>query len=518
MDTPAEAGRPAAAPTALDMSAIDMSAGEFRALGHRLVERIADFLAEVPSRPAGAAATPEAVRALLGGDGLPETGADAAALLDRATDMMFEKWRLNAHPRSWGYVIGTPAPIGMLGDFLAAAINHNAAAWGSAPIAAELEAQVIRWVAELLGYPTDCGGLLMSGGNMANFVGFLTARRAIAARAEWDVRAAGVAAGRRLRAYTSVETHTWVQKAADLAGIGTDAIRWIPTDGAQRIDTAALKQRIAEDEAAGALPFIVIGSAGTVSTGAVDPLPELAAIARDHAMWFHVDGAYGGLAVVSDLAPADILGLREADSLAVDGHKWLFAPLEAGIALVRDRRAQFETFSYRPPYYHFDKDTGGDQLHYHEYGPQNSREFRALKVWLILGQLGRRAYAGIVGRNIELSREMHRALDAADDIEAHTQGLSIATFRYVPGDLEPDGGGETDAYLDALNSALVTRIQHSGEAYISNAVVGGRFLLRACITNFRTTGDDVRALPEIVQRLGAALDAEMRPQALKSAS
>jgi len=192
--------------------------------------------------------------------------------------------------------------------------------------------------------------------------------------------------------------------------------------------------------------------------------------------------------------------------------------LEAGIALVRDRRAQFETFSYRPPYYHFDKDTEGDQFHYHEYGPQNSRAFRALKVWLILGQLGRRAYAGIVSRNIELSREMHRALDAADEIEAHTQGLSIATFRYVPGDLTPDGDGPVDAYLDTLNSALVTRIQHSGEAYISNAVVGGRFLLRACITNFRTTGDDVRALPEIVRRLGAALDAEMRPQALKSAS
>ena len=502
----------------MDTPAIDMPAEEFRVLGHRLVERIADFLAELPSRPAGAANTPEAVRALLGGAGLPEDGTDTAALLERATDMMFEKWRLNAHPRSWGYVIGTPAPIGMLGDFLAAAINHNAAAWGSAPIAAEIEAQTIRWVAELLGYPTDCGGLLTSGGNMANFVGFLTARRAIAARNDLDVRSAGIGGGRRLCAYTSVETHTWVQKAADIAGIGTDAIRWIPTDGDQRIDTAVLKQRIAEDVAAGALPFIVIGSAGTVSTGAVDPLPELAAIAHEHGMWFHVDGAYGGLAVVSDLAPTDIRGLRQADSLAVDGHKWLFAPLEAGIALVRDRRAQFDTFSYRPPYYHFDKDAESDQFHYHEYGPQNSRAFRALKVWLILGQLGRRAYAEIVSRNIELSREMHRALDESGEVEAHTQGLSIATFRYVPGDLTPGGGGEADAYLDTLNSALVTRIQHSGEAYVSNAVVGGRFLLRACITNFRTTGDDVRALPEIVQRLGAALDAELRPAALKPAS
>lgn len=494
--------------------AIDMPAEEFRALGHKMVDRIADFWGEIPDRPAGAAWTADEVRGLLGGDGLPEEGADAGALLGRATDMMFKNWRLNGHPRSWGYVIGTPAPIGMLGDFLAAAINHNVPAWGSAPIAAEIETQVIRWVAELLGYPTNSGGLLVSGGNMANFVGFMTARRTLAKRHGWDVRAAGVAGGKQLCAYTSVETHTWVQKAADLSGIGTDALRWIPTDHSQRMDTAALEQRIAEDRFAGHIPFIVIGSAGTVSTGAVDPLPRLAEIAEAEGMWFHVDGAYGGLAAASDQSPDDIQGLSLADSLAVDAHKWMFAPLEAGIALVRDRQAQFETFSYRPPYYNFTASSNDELINYHEYGPQNSRQFRALKVWLVLSQLGRRGYADIVGRNIRQSRAMHQAMAEAPEIEAHTQNLSIATFRYVPDGLTPDSGGAVDEYLDRLNNDLATAIQHGGEAYVSHAVVHGRFLLRACITNFRTSDDDIQALPEIVRRLGAALDGDMRPKGL----
>ncbi len=494
--------------------AIDMSPEDFRALGHKLVDRIADFLGEIPDRPAGASWAPESVRALLGGGGLPEEGSDAGALLDRATDMMFEKWRLNGHPRSWGYVIGSPAPIGMLGDFLAASINHNVPAWGSAPIAAEIEAQVIRWVAELLGYPTDCGGLLTSGGNMANFVGFMTARRTLAERHGWDVRVDGVAGGKQLCAYTSVETHTWVQKAADMSGIGTDAIRWISTDDHQRMDLAVLEARIAEDRAAGDIPFIVIGSAGTVSTGAVDPLPRLAEIAAAEGMWFHVDGAYGGLSAASDETPDDIQGLRLADSLAVDAHKWMFAPLEAGIALVRDRKAQFSTFSYRPPYYNFTTHSNEETINYHEYGPQNSRQFRALKVWLVLSQLGRRGYTDILSRNIRQSREMHQAMAAEPEIEAHTQNLSIATFRFVPGDLTPDGGGPVDEYLDRLNNDLVLKIQQGGEAYISQAVVHGRFLLRACITNFRTASADVRALPEIVRRLGVALDKEMRPREL----
>ncbi len=487
----------------------DMTTERFRELGYAVVDRVADFYATMAARPVAPDASPERVRAVLGSQPLPETGSDPADLLEEASHLLFEYNRLTGHPRQWGYVIGSAAPIGALADFLAAAANPNLASWPSAPMATEIEVQTVRWIAELLGYPADCGGLLTSGGNMANFIGFLAARRA---KAGPEVRAKGMA-GARLRLYVSEETHTWIQKAADMFGLGTDSIRWIGTDDRQRIDVAALKRRIAEDAEGGDRPFLVVGSAGTVSTGAVDPLPELAAIAREFDMWFHVDGAYGAPAVVAPGTPSDLEGLREADSIAVDAHKWLYAPLEAGCALVRDRQALLDAFSYRPPYYHHGQESGEELVHFYELGPQNSSCFRALKVWLFLRQLGRADYAKLVARDLEHARELFDCMAAAPGIEAVTQGLSIATFRYVPADLAP-GDASVDAYLDRLNAELLTRLLRGGEAYVSNAVVDGRYLLRACITNFRTTSADVQALPEIVTRLGREVDAEIRPDDL----
>jgi glutamate/tyrosine decarboxylase-like PLP-dependent enzyme len=303
-----------------------------------------------------------------------------------------------------------------------------------------------------------------------------------------------------------------VQKAADLFGLGTAAIRWIGTDSAQRIDVGALTSQIVADKTQGDLPFLLVGSAGTVSTGAVDPLPELARIAKQQDLWFHVDGAYGAPAVCSGLAPQDLEGLRLADSLAIDAHKWLYVPLEAGCALVRDRAALRETFAYHPSYYHY-ADVGEETVHFLEYGPQNSRSFRALKVWFALRQAGRANYAAAIGRNIELSREMFACVEAAPELEAVTQNLSVATFRFVPADLDAKAEG-AGAYLDELNTALLDRIQKGERIFLSNAVVDGRFLLRACITNFRTAEEDVRAVPEIVTRIGRELDAELRPKGL----
>ena len=203
-------------------------------------------------------------------------------------------------------------------------------------MATEIEAQTVRWIAEFIGFPAACGGLLVSGGNMANFVCFLAARTA---KAGWDVRKAGVGnSAPRLLVYASSETHTWIQKAADLFGLGTDAIRWIPVDEHQRMKTHELRRQIAEDRAAGHQPFIVVGTAGSVSTGAVDPLRDIGAICREFDLWFHVDGAYGALAAAVPEAPEDLRALAEADSVAVDPHKWLYAPLEAGCALVRRPR------------------------------------------------------------------------------------------------------------------------------------------------------------------------------------
>jgi glutamate/tyrosine decarboxylase-like PLP-dependent enzyme len=374
-------------------------------------------------------------------------------------------------------------------------------------MASEIEAQTVRWIAELLHYPTDCGGLFVSGGNMANFVCFLAARQA---KAGGDVRKQGVD-GARLRVYCSTETHTWMQKAADISGLGTDAVRWIPADGEGRIDTQALRQQIVSDIAAGDKPALVAGSAGTVGTGAVDPLPELAAICREFNLWFHVDGAYGGFAAALPDAPAALAGLREADSVAVDPHKWLYAPLEAGCALVRDLEKLRDAFAYHPPYYHF----GDEALNYFDLGPQNSRGFRALKVWLALQQVGREGYVHMISEDIRLAGELFAHVPQFPELEAMTQSLSIATFRFVPPDLD-SGSAETESYLDLLNRELLTRLQNGGEAYLSNAIVKGKFALRACIVNFRTSAADVQALLPLVVRMGRGVDAELRPEALRA--
>jgi glutamate/tyrosine decarboxylase-like PLP-dependent enzyme len=424
------------------------------------------------------------------------------------TEQLFDHSLFNAHPRFWGYITSSPAPIGILGDFLASALNPNVGAWTLSPAASEIEAQSVRWIAELVGYPTDCGGIFVSGGNMANFVCFFAAR---AARATWDVRRDGIASsGRQLLVYASAETHTWIQKATDLAGLGTAAIRWIPTDDRLCMDVTQLERRIDDDIAAGHVPFMVIGTAGSVSTGAVDPLVEIARVCKQRSIWFHVDGAYGAIAAAAPDAPDDLRALNLADSVAVDPHKWLYAPLEAGCSLVRDAAALRAAFSYHPAYYHFDE----HGINYVDYGPQNSRGFRALKVWLALKHVGADGYRRMVAEDMALSRAMAAAVEREPDLQLVTQALSIATFRFVPADLRPRvGETATDDYLNRLNQALLDAVQRGGEAFVSNALVRGRYVLRACIVNFHTSREDVEAVPEIVVRTGRALDARMRTSA-----
>jgi aromatic-L-amino-acid/L-tryptophan decarboxylase len=485
-----------------------MDAATFRALGHRLVDQIAGFLESLPRGPVTRDESPSAVRDALDLTGrLPESGVDPGPLLERTAQLLFDHSLFNGHPRFFGYITAPPAPIGILADFLAAAVNPNVGAWILSPAATEVESQTVRWIAELIGYPVDCGGLLVSGGNMANIVCFLAAR---AAKAGWDVREDGLGgdSGRRLRVYGSVETHTWIQKAADLGGLGTASIRWIPTDAKLRMDVAALRRHIEADAAEGDVPCIVVGTAGSISTGAVDPLPDIGALCREHGVWFHVDGAYGGLAAGVPGAPDDLRGLAGADSVAVDPHKWLYAPLEAGCALVRDPEKLRAAFAYRPPYYHFEERA----TNYVDYGPQNSRGFRALKVWLALRHAGAAGYRKMIADDIRLSQVMAEAVGRHAELQLTTQDLSIATFRYVPRDLRTKLGDEpVERHLDRLNRELLDRLQRGGEAFVSNAIVGGRYVLRACIVNFHTALADVEALPEIVARVGRTVDAELRP-------
>ena len=480
-----------------------MDPAAFREAGHALVDRIASFLESLPARTVTPGESPADVRAVLPDDRLPETGSPAGPLLENAARILFDHSLFNGHPRFWGYITSSAAPIGALADLLASAVNPNCGAWALSPAATEIEAQTIRWIADLVGYPRDGGGILVSGGNMANMVGFLAARRA---RVPWNVRETGVAEnGSRLAVYASRETHTWVEKATDLFGLGTNAIRWIETDQAQAMVADALSEAIENDLFSGRVPLLVVGTAGSVSTGAIDPLREISAICKRHGVWLHVDGAYGAFAAALPEAHPDLKALSLADSVALDPHKWLYAPIEAGCTLVRDRRHLSEAFSYRPVYYGFHGDGGSPLLNYYELGPQNSRGFRALKVWLGLRHAGREGYVRMIRDDIALASRLFEAVRAHPEMEAITLSLSIATFRYVP-------PGWTDpAAIDDVNREILERLQSGGEAFVSNAVVDGKQVLRACIVNFRTTDEDVEALPGIVARIGRAVALTRRP-------
>ncbi len=481
-------------------SPLDLSPADFRRLGHRLVDDLAEFLTTLPSRPVSPDTTPTALRTTLGQRPLPEDGADPGTLLSDATRLMVEHSVFNGHPRFMAYITSSAAPLGSLAELLAATVNPNCGSWGLSPMATLIEEQTVSWIAQLLGAAPGSGGLLVSGGNMANMVGFWAARTA---RVSWDARQLGLAApgASPLVAYCSAETHTWIQKAADLSGLGTAAVRWIAVDRDRRMDMAALARQIAADRAAGQTPFLVVGTAGSVSTGAIDPLRAIAALCKAEGLWFHVDGAYGAPAVVTAAAPDDLHAMADADSIAVDPHKWLYAPLEAGCALVRDPALLRGAFAYTPAYYHFDSGDTAPPPNYYEYGPQNSRGFRALKVWLALQQVGRRGYETMIGEDIRLSRVLFDLVAAHPELEAVTQGLSITTFRYIPPGVDRTDPAATEA-LNTLNSTILDRLQHSGRAFISNAMIDGRFLLRSCIVNFRTSEPDLHELVNAVVEIG----------------
>ncbi len=486
-----------------------MPADQFRKIGHSLVDTIADYLENLPSSPVTRGSSPSEIRKVLGQEGLPDQGTDPARIFDELTPKLLEHSLYTAHPRFWGYITGSPAPAGILSDLLGSSINPNVGAWPLSPIATEIELQAIRWIAEFVGYPATCGGIMVSGGNMANFIGFLAAR---ASKAGWDVRAEGVRDGeKQLTVYASQETHTWIHKAADLFGLGVTSIRWVPTDNDLRMNMRQLKSMIADDRAKGFKPFLVVGAGGTVGTGSVDPLAEIAAICKKEDLWFHVDGAYGAPAVASGMAPRELVGLRLAHSVALDPHKWLYAPMEAGCALVRDPDALIRTFSYRPEYYRFEGTDGEPKTNLFEYGMQNSRGFRALKVWVQLKQTGREGMVAAIEEDIRLALRMSEALTAHPEFEVRTTKLSIVTFRYVPPDLREDPVANKE-YLNSLNEAILDRIQQEGVVFVSNAVINGTFVMRACIVNFRTTLEDVQLLPETVAAVGREVDASMRKE------
>jgi glutamate/tyrosine decarboxylase-like PLP-dependent enzyme len=488
-------------------SALDMTGAEFREIGHTLVDEIAAFFDSLPERGLTRGAGPDEIRRLLGTSELPEHGTDAASLFTEVAPLLFDHSLHNGHPRFLGYITSSAAPVGVLADLLASAVNANVGKWDLSPVASEIESQAVRWLADLIGYEPDCSGLMVSGGNMANILGFIAGRTA---QAPWDLRKDGNHGDtRQMTAYVSAETHTWIEKAADICGLGANSIRWIETDAEGRMRLDALAARVRRDRDDGCLPFLVVATAGSVSTGIVDPVRELAAFCRDEDLWLHADGAYGAPAAVLTEAPEDLRSLRLADSVALDPHKWLYCPLEAACVLTRDPDALRNAFAFYPQYYMLD--AGQEEgTNFYQLGMQNSRGFRALKVWLALRAAGRKGYEESIRQDVELAKRLYDRVDRHGEFAAGSVHLSITTFRFVPADLQGDDSAETADYLDRLNQAVLADIQAGGQLFVSNAIVNGRYRLRACIVNFRTTEADIDELPEAIAAAGRRLDKRLR--------
>ena len=485
---------------------IEIKKEEFQKIGYQLIDRISEFIETIHERPVTPGESPKQLQNIIGTSPLPETGIANEEIMAKASDLLLNHSLFNGHPKFFGYITSSAAPLGALADLLAAAVNPNVGAQILSPIATEIEKQTVRWLAEFIGVSPTYGGILVSGGNMANFTGFLAGRTA---KVLSQFKEEGIAGTKeRLTFYCSKATHTWIEKAAILFGHGTKAIRWIQTDSLNRIDIQQLENTIQDDLQNGCKPIMIIGTAGDVSTGAVDDFKSIASICKKFDLWFHIDGAYGIPAAVVPGLKDLFEGIEAADSIALDPHKWLFSPLEAGCTLVKNPKHLTDTFSSHPDYYNFDHSQEGASLNFYEYGLQNSRGFRALKVWMTLQQVGRQGYIDLISNNIQLSRMLFELANDHAELEAMTQSLSIATLRYVP--LEFPVNQNKEAYLNKLNEELLNKLQQGGEIFLSNAVVGGKYCLRACIVNFRTTEKDIEDVVKIIVKEGKMLDAKLK--------
>ncbi len=465
-----------------------------RALGHRMVDDMLDYLEALRERPVWQP-IPESIRAALRAPlPLEPLGAEAAYEAFRETVLPHPMG--NIHPRFWGWVMGNSTPFGMLAEMLAAGMNPNLG--GGDHVANDVEKQVLAWCNEMLGFPPAASGLLTSGGSMANLLGLAVARNR---RAEVDLRREGVAAAPRpMTLYASSEVHSSVHKAAELLGLGRDALRLIPVDDAYQIDVAALAEAIAADRVEGRLPFCVVGNAGTVNTGAFDDLAALADLCRRDGLWFHVDGAFGALAALAPALRPLVAGMERADSIAFDLHKWLHVPIEAGCILVRREEDHRLAFSLTPDYLaHATRGLAAGDRWFSDYGLQLTRSFRALKVWLSFLEHGLRKYGRLVAQNVAQAGYLVGLVDAEPALERLAPApLNIVCFRFNPGGLET-------ADLNALNQELLIQLHESGAAAPSYTTLNGRYALRVCVTNHRSRREDFDLLVHEVLRLGQDL-------------
>jgi aromatic-L-amino-acid/L-tryptophan decarboxylase len=461
----------------------------FRRAAHAAVDGVADHLAELPSRPVWQP-LPDDLRERLLALPLPDRGTALEDLVAIALRDVLPHAMGNGHPAFFGWVNPPPSPAGVIASLTAAAMNPSVVGGDHADV--HLERAVVRWLAELVGFPHEPGGgLLTSGASAATVVCLAGARRSALAAAGHDVRRDGLAGAPPLAAYVPAEAHSCVQRALELLGFGSAAMRGVPLDGG-RLDVDALRAAIAADRSSGAVPALLVGSAGTVNTGAIDPLDELAEVAAAEGIWFHVDGAYGAFGVLDPAIAARYSGMERADSLVLDPHKWLGVPVDAGCALVRRGDDLREAFSLIPPYLRQeDPDPVGT---FAEYGFEQTRPFRALKTWATVAALGREGIAAHIARCNELARELATMVEREPELElAVAPQTSIVAFHARPAGCPPER-------LEDVNQALPEAVQARGKAFVTGTVFASRETLRACILHPGTGSEQLATLlAEVVE-------------------
>ena len=484
-------------------TSLDLNSEEMRELSEKASALVTNYFNEISNLSVFPNTTAEELSARFDPT-LPVEGESLESLF-RDCETIIAGSRQNGHPRFFGYVASPATPVGAFGDLIASALNANVTSWRSGPAATEIERTVVRWLGTLVGYGDGAHGLLTSGGSMANLAALLMAQRA---RSEANAGATGLwSAGTPMTIYASDQIHLSIKKAADILGFGRDQVRMVQSDSRLRLDMRALRERIESDKKNGLRPFCVVASAGTVSTGAIDPLAEVATVAEEHDLWFHVDGAYGAFGAVVDRKRELFAGIDRADSLSLDPHKWLYTPIDCGCVLFRDPDKARAAFSTEADYIKIHEQTEIETFAFWDYGPELSRRFRALKLWMTIKHYGTRRLAEAIEHDILMAEYMAERVEADEEFELMAPAeLSICCFRYVPeafrkrlAEADEKGRAQVNSELDDLNARVMHAVQRGGRAYLSNASIDDRFALRACITNFRTTRADIDATLEIVR-------------------
>jgi glutamate/tyrosine decarboxylase-like PLP-dependent enzyme len=488
----------------------DLDFDELRRVGRQTIETIAEYHANLGRRPVLPRVSPAEVAAGFAGE-LPEEGEPAAALIEDFATNVVPLLTAVGSPRHFGYVNGSGAMIGIFAEALAACVNTNAGAWKLGPAATEIERQCLRWCARFVGYPEEAGGILVSGGTMANFTALLTALRHLA---PYDSTPGGLqdaARGGRFLVYMSDhEGHVSIARVADMLNLGRDAVRLVPSGSDFRLDATALERMIVADRARGELPFCVVAQLGSVNVGAVDAVDIIAEVCARHRLWLHGDGACGLLAAGLDETRHLFRGLERADSLSFDAHKWLGVPHDCGVVLVREAERLRRAFSIAAPYLRSAGDAHDGALDYLEYGPQMSRGFRALKLWMVLRHFGRRGLAAMLGKSLRLARHLHELVREHPDFAVlHEPTLYVYSFRYVPWrcrDRQDDPA--VAAALDRLNDAIAQEVTRSGHALVMTTRIRGRVALRFSICSQRTLEGDIDSTFEVIARAGRRLTSD----------